>query len=247
MITAVILAKNEEKNLQELIPTLSFCDEVIVIDNDSTDTTSEIAKKLGAHVHQDSSASFSKLRRIADKSANNNWILHIDADERLSPNLKNEILLAIKSEKYSAYAIPRIDVFWGEEVRYGEVLEARLKGIVRLIKKDSGTWKGNVHEVYITEEAVGKLSSSLFHYSHSGIADFLQSVNEFSTKRAQELYKQDARLWGMHIIFPPFIKFIYTFFILGGFLDGARGFVYSFMMSFHAFLARSKVYLLYNK
>ncbi len=247
MITAVILAKNEEKNLKELIPTLSFCDEILVVDNDSSDKTSEVAKKLGAQVLHDSSTSFSVLRRIAQKAAKNQWILHIDADERVSARLKNEILEGVQHEKHSAYAIPRVDVFWGKEVRYGEVLEARIKGIVRLIKKDSGTWKGEVHEVYITEEPVGKLSSPLLHYSHSGIADFLHSVNDFSTKRAQELYKQDARVWGMHVIFPPFMKFIYTFFILGGFLDGARGFVYSFMMSFHAFLVRSKVYLLHNK
>lgn len=247
MITAVILAKNEEIHLKELIPTLSFCDEVIVVDNDSTDKTAEVAKKLGARVLHSSSVRFSELRSLATKAAKNTWLLHIDADERVSTQLQKEICEAVQSEKYAAYAIPRIDIFWGKNVLYGETLGARLKGIIRLVHRDAGQWNGDVHEVFTTKKPVGKLQNHLVHYSHKGIEDFLQTVNTFSTKRADELYKKGVRLWGLHIIFPPFMKFLYTFIILGGFLDGARGFVYSFMMSFHSFLSRSKLYLLHNR
>lgn len=247
MITAVILAKNEQKNLQELIPTLSFCDEVIVVDNDSSDGTSEIAKKLGARILHSSSTRFSELRTLASKAARNPWILHIDADERISSKLQSEISEVIQSGKHQAYSIPRIDMFWGRPVKYGETLEARLKGIIRLVQSDAGHWIGDVHEVFTSKKSVGKLHNHIRHFSHKGIEDFLVTVNIFSTKRAEELYKNGIRLWGIHIIFPPLMKFFYTFFILGGFLDGARGFVYSFMMSFHSFLSRSKLYLLQNK
>lgn len=248
MISAVILARNEEKNLTELIPTLSFCDEVIVVDNDSTDGTVEIAQKYKAHIIHDASSDFSHLRNNALKIANGDWIFFVDADERISNTLQDEIVTVTKSaSQYVGWYISRQDIFWGKRVNYGEVLSARVKGILRLVRKNSGEWKGAVHEVYIPNGLTGKLKNPIMHHSHKGIADFLEAVNTFSTRRADAMYKNEVRLWALPILIVPFSKFLYTYLLLGGFLDGARGFVYSFMMSFHSFLTRSKVYLLQNR
>ena len=248
MISAIILARNEEKNLEELIPSLSFCDEVIVVDNDSTDKTADVAKKMGAHLISNSSTNFSTLRNTAQKKAKHEWILFVDADERISKLLQDEILAVVNAESsHVAWYIPRIDIFWKKEVKYGELLGARLKGILRLVKKDGGKWQGNVHEIFVPKGSTGTLKEHIIHHSHAGIADFLDTVNIFSTRRAEELYKSGTRLWALHIVAIPFAKFFYTYVLLGGFLDGARGFVYSFMMSFHSFLTRSKVYLLQNR
>ncbi len=247
MISVVILTKNEEVNLTQLLPQLDFSDDIIMIDNGSTDQTAVVGKKFHCTFHQDLDPSFASRRNAGMKCAKHSWVLYIDADERISPALRQEILTTIsQNTSVSAYAIERIDIFWGKQVRYGEVLKARTHGIIRLVQRNSGTWVGHVHEVFVPKGSTGKLQNHLTHYSHSGIADFLASVNSFSTLRAEEMYNSGTRLWGLQILTVPFVKFVYTFFILGGFLDGARGFVYSFMMSFHSFLSRSKVYLLQN-
>ncbi len=247
MISAIILAKNEETSIADAIESVSFCSEVIVIDNDSTDKTGSIAKKSGAVVKHVSSSDFSYLRNEAMKYAKHDWLLYIDADERVSDKLAKEVVKAVKESHFTAYALRREDVFWNTKLHHGETRQAYTKGIVRLVKKGSGTWKGKVHETFVTDKSVGKLKNVLTHHSHSGVSDFLDDVNNYSTLRAQELFDTGRKTNFLDIFFTPLGKFVYTFFILQGFRDGPPGFVYSFMMSFHSFLVRSKVYLLWHK
>ena len=174
-------------------------------------------------------------------------MLYIDADEEVSSTLRDEIITILKNPSHEAYYIKRQDVFWGKEVRYGEVWEARRKGIIRLVKKGAGLWQGRVHETFQTQQSVGMIQNPLMHNSHASIADFLEKVNFYSTLRAEELYEKKAPFYTIEIIVYPSLKFILSYFFLGGFLDGARGFVYSFMMAFHSFLTRAKLYLLYYK
>ncbi|OGK37899.1 hypothetical protein A3F32_01755 [Candidatus Roizmanbacteria bacterium RIFCSPHIGHO2_12_FULL_42_10] len=247
MLSIAILSKNEEENLKELLPSLSFAQEILIIDAHSYDQTVEVAKKHGARVISSSDPSFSNRRNKAMHEARNNWVLFIDADERLSQELINEIQNVVHKNNDFSYRIPLIDVFWGQDVKFGEVWKARTKGIMRLVKKGSGEWRGDVHEEYISHIPVLTMQYQLKHYSHASIADFLTSVNEFSTLKAKELYFNGHRATFLHIALYPCTKFLYTYFILLGFLDGAAGFVYSFMMSFHSFLVMSKLYLLQNK
>lgn len=245
MLYAAILTHNEEKNISHLIESLSFCDGIFVIDHESSDKTVELARKAGAKVIQQESKSFADRRNSVLKHIKEgDWLHYVDADEEITIKLQKEIIAVLESPKYFAYAIPRQDIFWGHALKYGEVWRARHKGIVRLVQKGSGKWKGEVHEVFEAKGAVGKLLNPIIHRSHDGIADFLYSVNNFSTLRASEIYKSGYRSHAAKILIVPPLKFIYTYFLLGGILDGPAGFVYSFMMTFHSFLVRSKVYLL---
>lgn len=244
MLTGIILAKNEKKQIESAISSLKFCQEVIVVDNESNDKTASIAKKAGARVIKSTGNGFSKHRTKGMEAAREEWVLFVDADEHVSPELESEILTRIKSEKYAAYRIPRIDIFWGKKLRYGEVKEAATKGIIRLMKKGSGTWEHAVHEEFVTTAKVGRLREHLVHNAHSGVTDFLHDINSYSTIRAEELYTKSERISTKDLMIKPFGKFIYTYFILQGYRDGSAGFAYSFMMSFHSFLVRSKVYLL---
>ena len=98
--------------------------------------------------------------------------------------------------------------------------------------------------MFDTHEAVGTLQTPMDHYAHDGISDFLQTINTYSTIRAEELHDQERRTNAVDILTIPFVKFLYTYVLLRGFRDGPAGFVYSFMMSFHSFLVRGKLYLL---
>ncbi len=246
MLSVVILTKNEEKNIEHVLKSVSFADEILVVDDHSSDETVLLAKKHGAKIveFKGENDDFSKRRNVGMKEARNTWILYVDADEEVSKELAKDIQATLVSPKDEAYRISREDVFWNKKVRYGEVWAARSKGIIRLVKKGSGTWRGKVHEEFETEGAVGRLQGELIHRAHDSIADFLGSINYYSTLRAQELHKKGITTNALEISVIPLGKFLVSYFFLLGFLDGAQGFVYSFMMAFHSFLVRSKLYLI---
>ncbi|MEK7523386.1 MAG: hypothetical protein AAB569_07385, partial [Patescibacteria group bacterium] len=117
----------------------------------------------------------------------------------------------------------------------------------RLVKKNSGTWMGTVHEVFHTANEVGQLNGYLNHYPHPTLKEFINDINYYSSIRAEELFNRQTKTNIFKIIFFPFGKFIYNYFLNFGFLDGPAGFTYAFMMSFHSFLVKSKLYQLTNK
>lgn len=243
-ISAIILTRNEEKNIEKVINSLPFCDEVVVIDDFSQDKTVEIAEKLGAKVFKRKLGNnFSSQRNFGLEKSRGDWVLFIDADEELTKELAREIQETItKKQETSAYYIKRRDYWWGREMRFGEIRTVRDKGLIRLMRKNSGKWVNFVHEVFQTDGPVGKLNTYLNHYPHQTLAEFLQDINFYSTVRARELQKKGKQIGILEILSYPFGKFITNYFFKLGFLDGPAGFVYAFLMSFHSFLVRAKLY-----
>ncbi|KXK12306.1 MAG: hypothetical protein UZ22_OP11002000106 [Microgenomates bacterium OLB23] len=124
---------------------------------------------------------------------------------------------------------------------------ARTSGIVRLVKKNAGIWQGKVHEMFKAEMPVGALQEPLQHIPHESLAGFIEKINYYSSLRAEELFAQKHPTNVLEILVYPLGKFAFSFFALMGYKDRERGFIYSFMMSFHSFLVRSKLYLLQHK
>lgn len=246
-LSTVLLAKNEERSIERALASIAFSDEIIVIDDDSTDKTSEFAKKAGARVlKKPLKGDFAALRNYGLNEARGDWVLFLDADEELTDELKRSILSVLnnehKSDNNSAYYLKRRDFFWGRELKFGETKKVREQGLARLVKKDAGVWQGSVHEVFVPSGTTGALVGYLDHYPHPTIKEFLTDINHYSSLRAQELYKAGKRFSLFELIFFPIAKFKYTFFYRLGFLDGPAGFVYAFMMSFHSYLVRAKLY-----
>ncbi len=175
--------------------------------------------------------------------ARNDWVLFLDADEVITNELKKETL-KLKENDYNSYYIKRRDYWWGRELKYGETSKARNLGIIRLVKKNSGKWFGKVHEEFRSTGKVGQLKNFINHYPHPTVKDFLEEINFYSSLRAKELQAQGKNVNILEIIFYTFGKFILTYFIKLGFLDGPAGFAYAFFMSFHSFLVRAKMYQL---
>lgn len=263
MLSAVVLAQNEEKNIERCLQSLKFCDEILVIDDNSTDKTIDIAKKHGATVYiRALKDDFSSQRTFAQQKAKHEWILYIDADEVVSEKLQSEINAIfqdkreeIKENNYknptnyqlpatdcSAFYIRRRDHFWGKPVIHGELSTAYNTGFIRLVKKGAGEWRGEVHETYMTAMPTRRLDGFIEHYPHQSITSFLEEVNHYSTLRAKELYHAGHQPSVVELLLYPGGKFLYTYFLKQGFRDGAAGFVYSFLMSFHSFLVRAKLY-----
>lgn len=248
MISAVVLTKNEEKNIVDCLESLTWCDEILVIDDNSEDRTPEVAKKFGAKVFVQALAeNFSRQRNFGLQQAQNDWVLFIDADERVSPGLAREIKYQIANRKnndINGFYVKRVDFLWRRELKHGETGNMRL---LRLARKDTGAWEGAVHEKWRIKVKVGELKNPLLHYPHQTIAEFLREINFYTTLRATELYKKGLKVHWYDIILQPKVKFIYNYFFKSGFLDGIPGLIFAMMMSFHSFLVRGKLWLLWKK
>ncbi|OGK19490.1 hypothetical protein A3G67_04240 [Candidatus Roizmanbacteria bacterium RIFCSPLOWO2_12_FULL_40_12] len=242
-LSAVVLTKNEEKSIDRTLSSLTFCDEILLLDSNSTDRTQEIAKKYKTRIQKrDLNNNFAGLRNYGLQEAKGDWTLFIDADEVVTKELADEIREAIRNGNFSVYYLKRRDYFWGRELKHGEVKKVREQGIIRLVKKNTGKWEGDVHEWFDSSSKTGRLKNFINHYPHPTIAEFLKDVNFYSTLRAKELHKKGKRVNVFGILLYPAFKFITSYLLRGGFLDGSAGFAYSFIMSFHAFLVRTKLY-----
>lgn len=243
-VSIVILTKNEEKNLEECLNPLKWCDEVIVVDDNSTDKTVEIAKKNGAEVFTRAlNGDFAAQRNFGLEKAKGEWVFFVDADERVSPTLRAEITKAIGENDsiYNGFYFKREDKIWGKALKFGETMNVRL---LRLAKKGIGAWEKPVHEVWNIKGQIGIFQSPLLHYPHQTVSEFLEEINFYSTLRAEELYKAGKKSNLLEILFYAKAKFFQNYFLRRGFLDGMDGFTVALIMSFHSFLVRSKLYLL---
>lgn len=246
MISAVVLAKNEKENIKECLESLKWCDEIIVIDDESEDKTCEIAKKSGAKVFTRTlNLDYAAQRNYGLQKAQGDWVLFVDADERVDEDLMGEIKEAVEDPNFSGYFVKRTDFMFGRWLNHGETSDIRL---LRLARKGTGEWVRPVHEVWKIAGTIGNLENPLLHYPHPSVTEFLGKINLYTTLDAQEFYKQGApkthRVGTASIIFYPVGKFLRNYFLKLGFLDGTAGFMMAMMMSFHSFLTRGKLWLL---
>lgn len=243
MLTAIVLAKNEAEKIKSCIESLDFADEIIVGDDESTDNTAEIAKKLHANVIKvPHFESFSDKRNFLLSNSKTQWTLFVDADETVPTKLANEILNEIKDNTVNGFYITRIDELWGKIHKYGD----NTVSLLRLGRTNCGIWKGRVHETWEIKGETKRLSYWLIHKPHQKYIEFLNEINHYSTLRAQELHMQHKKTNVTKIVMYPIGKFMYLYFFKLGFIDGVTGFITSMTMAFYSFLTKGKLWLLQN-
>jgi glycosyltransferase involved in cell wall biosynthesis len=246
-ISVIILTKNEEKNILDCLETVSWADQIIILDDNSEDRTLEIVKSQNLRnleiIERALQGDFSKQRNYALSKARHEWILFVDADERITPELRREIndfLIEEKNEpRFNGMYLKRKDMLWGKLLKHGETGHISL---LRLAKKNSGKWQGKVHERWMVEGETDIFENYILHLPHQKISDFLREINFYTTIRAKELFEQGQRSSVFQIIFYPKAKFFVNFILKLGFLDGIEGLVFAIIMSFHSFLARAKLW-----
>lgn len=242
-ISALILAKNEEKNIRDCIDSVSFVDEILVIDDFSTDATKEIAESLGARVVQHAlNQDWAQQRRFAIEEAKNEWILFLDADERITPELREEIKVIIdKNEKYM-YALKRVNVFHHNKATHGAL---RPDYVNRLLPRDGASVDGYVHEL-ITSPYDTKVSKQhMLHYTYDNWHQYFNKFNNYTTAAANN-YKDCGKTCSFvkDILLRPVWAFIKIYFIQKGFLDGKMGFILSVYHYFYTITKYIKLYYL---
>jgi glycosyltransferase involved in cell wall biosynthesis len=246
-ISAVILTKNEEANIKDCLESLKFCDEIIVVDDDSIDKTRQIARKHGAKVYRRNlGGNFADQRNFSLSKTRGKWVFFVDADERVTPALRSEIIQLINNPiiHYSGFYVKRHDFMWGKQLAHGETGGIKL---LRLAKEKAGRWKRKVHEEWVVEERTGELKNPLLHYPHPSLREFIESVNTMSSFHGEANRKEGKRASLFKIIAWPSGKFVLNWLFKLGFLDGIQGLMVALMMSFHSFLSWGKLWLWQKK
>lgn len=244
MLSVVVITKNEEKNIRDCLDSLKFCDEIIIIDGESKDKTLSLAKVYKkVRIYQKAlNNDFASQRNFGLQKAKGDWVLFLDADERVSSALATEIKNKINnSGEYNGFYFKRKDKFLGKWLKFGETASVRL---LRLAKRQKGKWEEKIHETWKVSGEIGNLQNPLIHERNLSIAEFLQRLNKYSDIRAQELYEEGVKTNILLIFLYPAGKFLANYILKLGFLDGIPGFIMAGMMSLHSFMVRSKLWVM---
>jgi len=243
-ISAVILTKNEADNITNCIKSLDFCSEIVVVDDNSADDTVKIAKKLGAVVYEHKmDKDYSAQSNFGMQKASGDFVLFVDADERISKKLQKEINEA-NYGKYDVFNFKRIDFMWGRWLTHGESGASR---VTRLVRKDIGRWKRRVHPFFDFVGNAGEFENPIKHFPHQSLHKFIQSINRWSTWHAIANGEEGKKSTLTKIAFWPTGHFFRNYLLRRGFLDGMQGFIYASIMSAHSFLAWSKLWLIQRR
>lgn len=183
MISAIVLTKNDEKLLKVCLQSLAWADELIVIDDESTDSSAEIAKEHTGKVHTHAMTNFTDQRNWAMQQAQYEWVLYIDSDERVTSQLKDEILKVTSQDGAAAYRLPRRNFFLGTEQKY---VGGWPDYVTRLIKKDKFVaWEGDLHEQPKVDGTVEHLENPLIHLTHRDITQMTEKTLRWSKYEAK--------------------------------------------------------------
>lgn len=240
-LTAIIITKNEESRLERCLQGVRWADEVIVVDDFSEDRTVEIAGQYGCKVIQHLQTSFGGQRNIGIRKASNEWILHLDADDIVSEELRREIVSkALQSgSPFDAFAVTRRMYFLGKPMLHGD-WHLRNKQI-RFARREKGWFTETVHERLVVEGRVGELKEPIDHYSIPSISNYIEKMNRYSDEEVLQLSDRESAyslLTGC--VMRPLKRFIGNYVVRAGFLDGTRGFILSAMEAMYQFAIFAK-------
>lgn len=244
-LSVIVLTHNDESRIVDCLECLQFADELIVIDDESTDRTVDLVKQYTSKIFTKKlNNNFANQRNFALNHVHSDWVLFIDSDELVSERLREEIAKKMKDNTIHGYFFKRYDFMWGKKIRHGEVGQVRL---LRLGRAGYGKWKGAVHEVWKINGKKAEIDAPLIHVPHQNTGAFIDDIDNYSTLRANELLYNDASSTSLGIIVYPIAKFVQNYVLRMGYKDGIPGFIYAVLMSFHSFLVRAKLYQLRNK
>lgn len=243
-LSVVIITFNEEKNIGRCIESVkNVADEIIVVDSVSTDRTTEIAASMGATVILQPFLGYVEQKNMALKTASNDYVLSLDADEALDKKLEASILDAKKDFQLKGYSMNRCTNYCGKFIRHGAWYPDRK---LRLVNKNFAYWGGdNPHDRLIMQDegSTQHLKGDILHYSYNSIEEHVFQNNKFSTISAETYFKRGKKTNIFKMVVHPFWAFFLGYFLRAGFLDGFAGFVVALHVAHLSFLKHAKLYL----
>ncbi len=240
-LSLAVITKNEEKNIERMLKSAAFADEIIVIDSGSTDKTTEICKKAGARVYHQDWLGFVGQKRLAFGKCHCDWILNLDADEALSKGLIIEIKNAVEKtgENINGFSMPRLSFYLGKWIRHGGWYPDRK---TRLIRNGKAKWQGKgLHERLEVTGNVKKMENPILHYVYKDISHQIKTINNYSTTYAENTGKK-GNFFLILGLFHMIVKFFECYLWKMGFLDGFPGFIVAMNSSWYTFIKHAKVW-----
>jgi len=238
-LSVAIIAKNEAENLEKILPTITWADEIIVVtDPESTDQTAAVAKKHGAKVIEHPWAGFGRQKNFAIEKTTKEWVLSLDADEAISQQTREQIVEAIDQAQFNAYYLPRRTFFAGTFIRHGGwypdwQLRLFRRGVTKFEDKP-------VHERVIETQKTGYLPlAPLDHYSYKDLTDYLTKLNRYTSLEAET--RQDQSHNWLFLIAKPWYRFFQVYIFGLGFLDGGAGLIVGVMSAVYVFVVHAKI------
>ncbi len=242
-LSVIIITKNEAAHIGECIDSVSFADEIIVVDSGSTDGTREIAQAKGARVSlTDDWPGFGRQKNRALDLASCAWVLSIDADERVTPELALEIQRELAAPQSDAYKIARLSNFGGRWIRHSGWWPDH---VLRLFKRGTARFKDvAVHESVQTTSSVTTLKNHFLHYPYADLESFIAKINHYSSEAAGMMHAKGRRTSVLGATGHAVWTFVRIYLIRRGFLDGKEGFILATMGAAGSFFRYNKLLLL---
>lgn len=240
-ISAIVVCFNEEDNIRDCLDSLRWVDEIVVVDSYSTDGTVEICREYTDRVIQRPWAGYRDQKAFAHSQATRDWVFLVDADERVSAELRAEVQSALAREgrRYAAFSVPRLVYYLGRWWRRGGWYPDY---DIRIFRRDLATWGGtDPHEKILVKGKVRRLKHPLHHYSYRDISDHVDRINHFTNVSAKEL-KLDGRRWrGLDNLARPVVRFLRSYLWKRGFVEGFPGFFVALTAAVYVFLKYAKL------
>jgi len=241
-LAVCVITLDEEDRIGDCLASVAWADEILVVDSGSSDRTAAIAAAHGARVIVRAWPGYAAQKNFALEQVAAEWVLSIDADERVSPELASAIraLVAAADERIAGASMPRRTWYLGRWIRHGGWYPDRK---LRLVRRGRGSWQGEyVHERLVADGAIRALDGDLLHYTYRGIADHLRTIDRFTTAAAREMASRGAGpAWIGMLVNPP-LKFLKMYLLKAGLLDGVPGFIAAVLGSYYVFLKHAKLW-----
>ena len=221
-LSVIIVAKNEAHNIVECVHSCSFADEILVLDSGSTDGTPDLARQAGARVIETDWPGYGPQQQRGIAASSGDWVLSLDADERISPDLKDEIRKAIEQPRAEGYRLPRLSTFCGQFIHHSGW---RPDYTLRLVKRDLAGFTDHFLHAHMTVQGSrADLKHSIIHHSYRDLRDVLDKLDRYSSGNARDMADRNLPAKGLgHALAHGFWAFFRTYVIRAGFLDGAAG------------------------
>ncbi len=239
-LSVVIIAMNAASQIGACLKNAAFADEIVVVDSGSRDDTCEIALEYGARVLHQDWLGFGRQKQFAVEQARHDWVLCLDADERVSDPLRASIVEALQAPRFRVYRMPRCNRFMGRWLRHGEGYP---DWSLRLFDRRDANWSGDeVHEKVLTNSPIGSLQGDLLHESQESLAAYLEKQNRYTSLQAEELGQRGKQATFGQLAASPLLRFVKFYFLRLGFLDGVPGLVHISIGCFNSFVKYAKLH-----
>jgi glycosyltransferase involved in cell wall biosynthesis len=237
----VVITRNEESRVGACLASLTWADEIVVVDAESTDRTVEVAREFTGRIVVRPWPGFAAQKNFAAEQARSSWILSVDADEEVSGELREEIRRVLAGPSPAAgYAVPRRNIFWGRWIRHGGLYP---DWQVRLFRRGQGRFvERAVHESVEVAGEVRRLGSPLIHRSYESVGQFLERAHRYSSLAADDLVRGGARVGPLPLVLRPLGRFLAMYLFRGGFLDGTPGLLLAGLYAYYVFIRSAKVW-----